>query len=366
MLRRKFVALVVFAAWGLALAEPQVRVLLGEARGQAKLTMSGAHRGFIDEIPAFETPLKLDWPVYANAGNLYVEGQPVGSTVRLEPLDEASFSWQGLSFRGSVRMIADGDVVQVVNVVGVEDYLRGVVPAEMPPEWPLEALKAQAVAARSYVLARLDQDEDYDVCAKEECQVYRGMAAEHPRSDQAISETRGVVLTHNGTLARAHYHADSGGKLASSAEVWGRSVPYLLARSDVPASSPHQAWQARLDPHDLAAALESYGVRLGPVTALNVLAHTESGRVHRAEVVAEGGRVVLEGTSLRDLLRSELGLSSTRFTMVGNLAVSGQGRGHGVGMSQYGARTLAAGGQAFEDILSFYYPNTALKTLPYR
>src|SRR5690606_31588277 len=145
--------------------------------------------------------------------------------------------------------------------------------------WPLEALKAQAVAARSYTMTSLDPAGRYDLCATDECQVYRGVETEHPRTDAAIAETAGIVVSYAGVTARTYYHADSGGTVASSAEVWGAATPYLLARADARASTPHRAWQARLDGAAVGRALAAAGVDVGQVNGLRVVSLSESGRV---------------------------------------------------------------------------------------
>ena len=362
---RHLLALLLLWVLPQALAEPQIRVLLDETATAVTVWVEGGHRGYVDGVGRFETALPLKWPVSVSAGQLWIEGQVIGRTLRLVPLGAAVVTLDGRRYRGSLTLVARGDRLRIINTVGLEDYLRGVVPAEMYANWPLEALKAQAVAARSYTLASLSPEHEYDICATVECQVYRGMEIEHPRTDQAIAATRGLVLTYGGDFARTYYHSDSGGFLASSAEVWGSRLSYLPARPDVAADSPHRRWRMRLDPARLALSLQAQGIDVGPVTALRVLALSESGRVQRAEIGGERGRVVLSGAMLTALLRS-WGLKSTRFVMNGDLLAYGDGWGHGVGMSQHGARSLAAAGRRFDEILAFYYPNTRLQALPYQ
>jgi stage II sporulation protein D len=346
-----------------ALAEPQrtVRVLLDEVEGTVLIEMAGAHRGYIDGHYRFSTPAGLSWPLTVQDGALYSEGARLGASFTLVP-DEGFVSWGGRPYRGALTLVADEPYILVVNTLELEAYLRGVVPAEMPPTWPMEALKAQAVAARSYVVTHLKPDEPFDLCALETCQVYSGVEAEHARSDQAVAATRGLVLGYGNEVVRAYYHSDSGGVLASSAEVWGESLPYLVARADVSASTPHRQWERQLDPQAMAASLRSHGIDVGPVRALRILHYSESGRAVRAEVVGERARAVVEGPALRDLLRG-WGLKSTRIVMASDLLVRGDGWGHGVGMSQYGARSMALAGHAFEEILAFYYPYTTLLRL---
>ncbi len=347
----------------LAAAQVEIRVLLAELGGVAEVAMPGAHRGYLDGRLAFETALALSWPLEARGNELYMDGLALGRVLRLEPLGDSLLSWKGRAYRGSFEVRAEGNILKVMNALDLEDYLRGVVPAEMPPNWPLEALKAQAVAARSYVLAARDGELDYDVCATVLCQVYGGASAEHPRTDEAVLATRGLVLSYGGAVAKAYYHSHSGGYLASSLEVWGHALPYLQERADVGSPPPHDRWAVHLDPHVVGSSLARAGLDVGPVHALQVLDYTTSGRVYRARFAGDRGQVVLQGTELTRLLRS-WGLKSTRFIMRAPLLVQGGGYGHGVGMSQYGAYTMAQRGQNFEEILQFYYPDTELALLP--
>ena len=342
-----------------------VRVLLEEATA-ATVVLHGAHEGTIDGGMRFETPLGLTWAVSVREGALWSGETSVGESLLLTPTDGVPLTWNGGRYRGGLLLRAQGERMQVVNVLGLEDYLRGVVPAEMPPSWPLEALKAQAVAARTYTLAHISAelapDEPFDICATVECQKYRGVEAEHPRSDRAIRETAGLVLTFENDMAVTYYHSDSGGVLASSAEVWGEDLPYLKARADIESASPHRRWRFELDPEVIAESLRARGLDVGAVTTLTILAYTDSGRASRAEVSGTGGSAVLEGEALRLALRG-WGLKSTHIRMRDALTAEGDGWGHGVGMSQYGARSLALSGNGFEEILAFYYPQTKLTPL---
>ena len=350
----------VFLLASLALAQPLVRVLLDQRAGGLEIRIDGAHRGSIDGR-AFATPFALTWPVTAAADRLLVDGRAVGRQLELAP-DAGEVHWNGLRYRGTLRLVARGDSVVVVNVLDLETYLRGVVPAEMQASWPLEALRAQAVAARTYTLASLRPNADYDVCATTDSQMYRGIGVEHARTDQAVADTAGQVLTYGGTFARTYYHADSGGVIASSAEVWGGSIPYLSAFRDVASDGPHRHWEMRLDPAVVATHMTAAGHHVGSVHQVRVLATSESGRVERLEVIGSAGRVVLGSTEARAQARA-WGLKSTLFRMAGDLVVRGEGWGHGVGMSQYGARALALAGYSYGQILGFYYPATQLQRI---
>jgi stage II sporulation protein D len=351
----------VAALAGVAGAQTLVRVLLADVP-TVTIEFDGPHRGGLDGR-AFATPHGLAWPLSAVGDRLWVDGREAGSTLDLT--SDAGIEWNGRRYRGTLRLSARSGAVRVVNVLDLESYLRGVVPAEMQASWPGEALKAQAVAARTYTLHHVDGSRDHDVCATVDCQVYRGWDAENPATDAAIAATAGEVLTYDGAFARTFYHADSGGVIASSAEVWGADLPYLQAFQDVANAGPHSVWTARIDAHRAATHLAAAGFPVGTPVRLRVLETSLSGRVVRAEVVGTAGRTVLEGVELRAQLRA-WGLKSTRFVMTGDLTLRGEGWGHGVGMSQYGARTLALTGHSYAQILGFYYPATVLQRLDYR
>jgi stage II sporulation protein D len=345
---------------GVASAEsaPMVRVLLAHSEALT-VTFAGPHAGALDGVP-FATSVALAWPIAHAEGALVIDGVAVGRELELRSAE--GVTWNGVRYRGSLRLIADAERILVVNVLDLENYLRGVVPAEMQASWHAEALKAQAVAARTYTLRYLRPDAPYDICATIDCQVYAGVAAEHPGSDAAVAATAGEVLTYDGDLARVYYHSDSGGATASASEVWGYDLPYLPARSDVATRSPHAQWSARIDPRFAAAWLATVGIDIGLLESLRVVATSASGRVVRAELVGARGRVVLDGAVLRTQLRG-WGLRSTRFEMTGALSVRGQGWGHGVGMSQYGALAMAESGRDYRSILATYYPGTLLESV---
>jgi stage II sporulation protein D len=341
-----------------ALAQPLVRVLLVETSESVRVSFDGPHRGAVDGRP-FATPFALGWPVEVRGDQLVLDGNEIGRQLDLAP-EQGMLRFDSQRYRGALRLIADDGRILAINVLDLESYLRGVVPAEMQASWPMEALKAQAVAARTYTLVNVDHGAAYDVCATTDCQVYRGADAEHPRTDAAIAETTGLVLTYDGTFARTYYHSDSGGVIASGAEVWGTARPYLQAFQDVASNGPHRRWEHALDAGAVASSLAAIGRGVGTVRRVRVLASSDSGRVARVEVIGDGGSTVLVGiTALTQARR--WGLKSTRFQMVGDLVARGEGWGHGVGMSQYGARELAAGGHGFAQILAFYYPHTAMQ-----
>ena len=204
----------------------------------------------------------------------------------------APLTFDGRAYHGTLVLRSQGGGVSVVNGLPLDTYLRGVVPSESPSHWPLAALEAQAVAARSYALAELHPNSWYDLVPTTADQVYGGVASERPRSDHAVYATLGQVLTWNGQVARTYYSSSSGGRTEAVQDAWpgSASIPYLRSVPDpYDTYSPHHNWgpynfsssqlAARLG---LGSAVESVSVdRDGSFRAESVVLHLASGAVVR-------------------------------------------------------------------------------------
>ena len=359
----KLLASLGFLALSFSFALTPVRVLLENELDHIDHYIDGAHQGFVNNGLLFTTNTGLNWPISVQGNELIVEGTTIGRNLRLEPLNNDPIYWEEKPYHGSLELIAIDGNIRAINIIDLEDYLRGVVPAEMQASWHMSALKAQAIAARTYTLASLSPNAAYDVCATTECQVYKGISAEHYLSNQAISETAGMVLTYGDNFAYTYYHADSGGEIASSLEVWGMNLPYLTAKKDYVQNSPNANWTFNLEPYKVQKVIKAYGYDIDRVKSIHILEKSDSGRIEKIEIRGEATTVALEGTVLHKIAR-DWGLKSTHFELIGGgLRVRGEGWGHGVGMSQYGARTLAEHNYDPEQILEFYYPGTVLRQL---
>jgi len=363
MLGAMAIALALAGASCAAHAGSTVRVLLAVVPS-ATVTAQGAHSGRTDDGHAFSSPTGLAWPVTLADGRLVTDGHALGTRLTITG-HGAPLAFRGRRYRGSITLSASASGIEVVNALDIESYLRGVVPAEMSASWPMAALKAQAVAARSYALSLVGSHGGYDLCADVRCQVYRGLDAENARSDAAVQGTAGIVVTYDGAVARTYYHADSGGVTASSGEVWGTPIPYLVARPDATGATGPDRWQVRIAPSLAGAGLARLGLNVGSVSRLRVLTRSPSGRVDGLEVAGSDGSVSLNRAQLATLAPL-WGLKSMRFSVTGALTVLGEGWGHGVGMSQDGARALAERGYDYTQILGYYYPNTRLVRYVYQ
>ncbi len=299
----------------------------------------------------------------------------------------------GMTYRGTA-LIQPGEAgrVTVVNTLALEAYLLGVVPHELGerPESEIEAVKAQAVAARTYAIRHLGaRGGPFDFFATVADQVYRGLAGEEEVAWRAVEETRGEIVTYRGEAILAYYHSTCGGRTANVEEVWvGRDpVPYLRSVSDVTAdgaycdSSNRYRWSESWTRSELLAALgrglaEHAGWRVGSprrVRRLEIEERTSSGRVARLVVETDDGRFTIRGDSARWVLRPEPDriLNSSRFELDGrvqggeivSLTAEGGGWGHGVGMCQMGAIGRARAGQSYREILRTYYQGTDIVRL---
>lgn len=296
----------------------------------------------------------------------------------------------GRRYRGELALYPSDRGVVAVNRLGVEEYLRGVVPLEIGDRAAEEraAVEAQAVAARSYAYTHIGaRGPRYDMLATVDDQVYGGVDAERTLSDIAVASTSGLVLRYSGRIASAPYHSTCGGSTAEPSEVWsGESrSPYLRRVSDrIPGTdrfycdrSPRFTWTREMTGDGLTAALERYlrgrgkAGSVGRVRDLHVESHTPSGRVGVLAIDTDNGTQRLRGNEIRYALRSPGGdiLYSTYFSVqvpdrdgdaVTRVILRGGGNGHGIGMCQWGAIGRARAGQDVRAILQTYYPGTSV------
>jgi stage II sporulation protein D len=291
----------------------RVRVLL--AQGRAKLTIGSTAdftvtdgTGAVHDVAAGKITLdsKLRLKVDDAAKAKALPG-PLTFAPETAPLQ------LGRAYRGQIQVSASGAKLQAVNVVGLEAYLNGVVPSEVPHTWAAEALKAQAVAARSYALSHL-QTGSFDLYPDTRSQVYRGLAAEQPETNAAVQATAGQVVLYAGRVARTFFFSTSGGRTASAADAWGTPIPYLISVADpYDKISPYHQW----GPLAFSAAKLGKVLR-APGRLLDVQTTTNSSR-RVASVTAIGARG--ESTTTGPAVRRALRLRSTWFT-VGVLALS--------------------------------------------
>lgn len=361
-----------------------------------------------------------------------MNGQPINesniSVLRLENERKSDIKVNGKTYRGdiSIHRTYGKTGLTIVNTLPIEHYLYGVISKEMSPSWPLEALKAQSVAARSYAMYSLNKhrNDDYDVCATTDCQVYGGRANEAPQIIKAVDDTAGQVMTYKGKLIPANFHSSSGGYTENSENVWGVYQPYLRGVVDYDQNSPQYKWEKTVTITQLKEALDGAGYGIGVMKCIELAPMTHSlvdtpergvsGRVKVIEFTGSTGSVKLTGEQLRKVLNLKSTLfdislvvpiapvpefeitknmgETNRKTLELNLPakgeqnfltnkkelhfmsgrpgesilISGFGWGHGLGLSQWGAKAMAeerpqGDTTYYKEILKHYYQGIVIK-----
>jgi stage II sporulation protein D len=278
-------------------------------------------------------------------------------------------SLAGKSYRGDFVIRSrneDKPGFQIINLIELDDYLLSVVPSEMPASWDLEGLKAQTIAARSYAIANLGkhQSEGYDLKANTEDQVYLGVQTEAENSNRAVAETKGLVLTHEGKTVCAFFHSSGGGHTELAEHVWRKGVPYLQAVPDFDHQSPHFAWNREIQVASIEEALRKQGKDVGAVLGIFPLTRTSSQRWQNALIAGTLQTLIVSGEELRKLFQApssvfNIGQAANAYLL------AGRGFGHGLGMSQWGAKYLAEQGYNAAQILSYYYKDVAIQPIPF-
>jgi stage II sporulation protein D len=317
-------------------------------------------------------------------------GTLLGSLVLRSASAQQPLRWNGRRYRGQLFVQRGDAAIEVINQIGLEDYLRGVVPLEIGQRGLAEAAaaQAQAIAARSYAYIRLRSraSERFQMVGTVLEQVYGGVEAETVLGDSAVLATRGVVLTYGGRVVDAPYHSTCGGSTAAVSEVWHRQrdVPHLQPVSDrMPGTSDRYwcdqsatfRWTRTLTQRDVNAVVARYvrqytpsaPTNPGSVRAVRAGPRTRSGRLASVTIATDRGRYVVRGNDMRFVFRTPNGriLNSTFVSLStpggeGGVRFHGNGNGHGIGMCQWGAIGRARAGHTAQQILAAYYPGTTL------
>ncbi|MCL2766702.1 MAG: SpoIID/LytB domain-containing protein [Peptococcaceae bacterium] len=271
-------------------------------------------------------------------------------------------------YRGDILFMIEDGTLMAVNRLNVEDYLRGVIAAEMPSTWPEEALKAQAVTSRTYAMHMAGESKEsaYDLTSDQYTQMYRGYDGEYSSTSKAVQDTTGVVMLNHGKPVQAYFHSSSGGYTENSEDVWLTPLPSIKARIDsYDINDAHYNWQVYYSAYQLTDRFRN-SASFKSISNINCV-YTDTGtRVREMTVIGldYDDRPLQIKISNADRVRTTLGLKSALFRMdktfdeynnLSGVRLTGSGFGHGLGMSQYGARGMALEGYDYRDILRFYF-----------
>ena len=359
-----------------AMASWQPEIMIGLSQGVSEVRLAATNGGLHvyeapDKEPVLEISQGKELDIRILQDQLLLNGQTIKADRLIIQPDTTGFIMvNGAPYRGYITLLKKNGLT-VINNIQVEDYLYGVVPKEMPSNWPAEALCAQSVAARTFALKnrKRHSEEGFDLCNTSHCQVYEGMSAEMQTTTEAVNNTRGEVLFYKGAIIDALFHTDSGGMTESSENVWGSSVPYLRAVTETQMQT--QPWNRSISMASFVQKIEADGQILGTLREIRLSPlligkgsedRTPSGRVRSMEFIGSKGRVILSGNDLRSMFSLPSTLFHVRY---GNSEIifNGYGSGHGLGLSQWGAKTLADQRKNYKDILFHYYTGVTLEKL---
>jgi len=292
-----------------------------------------------------------------------------GIRVKVEGASSAIYVG-GRKFRGEVDIVRkDNGKLMVINHIDLEEYLYGVLYHEVSHRWPMEVLKAQAIAARTFALyqARQNKLQPYDLRSDIYSQVYGGSGSEKWSTTMAVNRTKGKVLTYNADLLPAYYHATCAGSTEDAASLWNVDIPPLkTVACDFCKESPHYSWSKEIPLWTIETKLRDGGYKIGKISSFSILSRNKSGRVDKLEIKdTDCTSVIMTGKDFRQMMGPNE-LRSTRFDACvrwSSLAVEGKGWGHGVGMCQWGAFGQARAGKKCEEILDWYYHGTEITTI---
>lgn len=298
---------------------------------------------------------------------VYFEPERINSNLSIN-FSEKKFSFKGNTYRGDAEVIpAENKKFLLINILKLEDYLLGVVPSEMPALWPIEALKAQAISARTYAIHNIlyPAHRDYHLEASTYHQAYFGMTKEHARSYKAVVETRGEIILYQGKPVRTFYHSNSGGMTEEPENVWNLKMGYLKSvESPHCKEAPNFEWQEKFSIAELTEKLKPQGIT--EIKNIRILEKNQSGRAQTIEIdIGQDLPIAMKANEFRKLAGTTR-IKSLLFEInqtEDSIIITGYGFGHGVGLSQWGSKILAEKSMRYEDIIKYYYSNVELTRL---
>jgi len=308
--------------------------------------------------------------VVAHKEGILIAGRDFRTNKLLIKTDDPDiFIINGRKFRGSLQFIIDKNgKLSVVNHIDLEDYVQGILYHEASHYWPMEALKAQAIVSRTYAVYQMQENKskDYDLTSDIYSQVYGGKTSERYRTNKAVQETRGIVLTYKDKILPTFFHATCGGHTQDASKLWNIDMPPLKGVTcDFCKESPHFSWHYVLSLNEIKEKLIKAGYKIDELRSIEILGKDSSNRNTDLKIVSPLGDIKISAKDFRNLIGPNI-IRSTNFkvNIISKDAIfEGFGWGHGVGLCQWGAYFMAKQGYTAEQILRYYYPESDVKTL---
>ena len=351
---------------------PTIRISIADNRDFIPISLKGRYRIYaLDSDKVISEGPFLNTRVYPIQGALRLGEKSVAAPgIKIKVARDANIYVDSRRFRGELDIVRkDNGKLIAINYTGLEEYLYGVLYHEISHRWPMEAIKAQAVAARTFALNQMRESKaaPYDVTSDIYSQVYGGRTSEKWSTNRAVDLTRGQVLAYKGDIFPAYYHATCAGHTEDAANLWKIDIePLKGVACDFCKASPYYRWTKVMSLATLEARLKEAGYKIDGIISVSVLGKNGSGRVDKVEVKGiKDVSVVLTGKDFRQILGPN-DLRSAKFDVSikgNNLIFEGYGWGHGVGMCQWGALGMAQKGKRYDEILKYYYPGSEITTI---
>ena len=320
--------------------------------------------------PAQKFQKIIGGPVAASPLGLTINGKEwVARGIRVEPAEDNDLWLNQARFRGGLDIWKGPDgALSVINRVPIEEYLYGVLHHEVAPWWPMEALKAQAVAARTYALyqASVAAAAAYDLKSTTSSQVYGGSTTERYRTKKAVDDTASQALIFGGKIFPAYFHATCAGMTAGAGELWKTSLPPISGgvACDYCQISPHYYWHARIPLPEIEEKFNANARPLGRILGIEIVTQTPSHRAGSLRVTGTAQSALIAVKDFRVWMGGDR-IRSAFFTVRihdDTAEFDGKGWGHGVGLCQWGALGQALLGKNYKEILKFYYPGSEIES----
>ncbi|WP_413678453.1 SpoIID/LytB domain-containing protein [Prochlorococcus sp. MIT 0916] len=377
----------------IAVKEPIMRVLIGN-ENKARFRADSLKNIFVQGISSNHRRIKSLNLVYNNNKVKYSVDNlntwfelPNDFNLIIRNGDKRGIWFKNRRYSGELRVSLNDEKLNIINYLKLEKYLKSVVGSEMPKDFPFAALQAQAISARTYALKLIDKNKSFDLHSTQASQVYLGLESETSKINRAVQSTSSLALFYKNELIDAVFHSSSGGRTENSGQVWKYQLPYLKSVVDYDQKSEKYRWTNEFS----SVELEKIFSDLGEVNGIQIIEKSNTNRVLKIRIHGTNGNKIISGKTLREKLQ----LLSTKFEVdlkfdpikldnklnfynkiVDNfplqtlppipkdyfLLVKGYGAGHGVGMSQWGAKSMAERGANFHEILKHYYSGVQIKT----
>lgn len=351
--------------------------------------------------------LKLNGQNYDiyDAQGVFLSSMATNKSMKIQSPSSSPIKINNKRYRGYLTFDTVDKQLAAINNVGLEEYLYGVVPREMPSTFSYEALKAQAVAARSYAICSVtrNKDKSFDLYDTVSSQVYGGFDAERDNVRKAVDETRGQILLSEGKVVNATYSSSNGGYTADANDVWGAKYKYLISKEDkYSINEPNYNWNFQINANDLINGLKKQGINVNSINQIYVKECNNSKRVKTVAIMDGAKEVLVDNNKFKNAIgankfkssmytieasgvsaatqapdndsdgevtvlfedgvaifisseASEKASPSPAISADAKIKIAGHGWGHGVGLSQWGANNMAKAGLKYDEILKFYY-----------